>query len=162
LFEFMLIMAFCFIFSLLSIYQLTFLFTPSRQGLIYHYNAVLAEYFREKSETPLTYQRALLVTTITAVVYPFLYYPSILLMLTKFPRIFHPLHALTHFIAIYICTGNLESTPKVEFLLNNGAYLLISASLGHALVNALIIIHWNQTYVFTSNRSLEGILRRTR
>jgi len=147
------------VFTAMSACQLCMLFVCNSRDGISLVNAMLHCDYPTVRKAPWSYEITCIAISVTAVVYPFLYYPSIIISVTFLPEVFtrfnFELDNMGRMIAVLF--GNKSLANIVVIFLRYATYFHLATSLGHAVVNAMIILHWVCTYFFTTITILERL-----
>jgi len=135
-----------------------FTLLPQTQSLgISVMNSMLVDYSEARQSSSRFYELTCLTATIVALIFPFLYYPAVLGCSWYIPGVLVPLQHATGLVSMLICFGNERMAHVAALCCYYGYLTAISTSLGHAVVNTMVVFHWISTYLTTTNAVLQSL-----
>jgi hypothetical protein len=136
------------------------LFIPrTRNNLISVMNAVLFESFHYSHAVTVQYEIIHFITSFCGIFYPFIYFPSLILVSIYFPLALNTLLQGIDFAAVVIDLDDPHMTKQLSWMLRLFILAFISGALGHATVTSIITCLWFLTYSIRMTQSLEKLVK---
>jgi len=154
-FEFFFLIGVNFVWLILTSTQWFFIFPFTRTGGLNVLNSAFKMQFSILQQLPFGYELVCFIVVFATTVYPFFYFPLLLLLSIYFPGTFHLLrHGIKSSLSHYIENPEIASNTIHVCIL-----ILLSVALGHSCVSCSILCHWMFTFYFTANQTLQTMLR---
>jgi len=124
-------------------------------------NAALETAYQISKSFPLSFEMLCFLLCSSSFIYPIIYFPCIVLVTLYLPGAFLHLHKAIDFLVMGIIS-NAELVPFYGMVTRCVMYAMISAALGHAVVNCMVFLHWLFTYLFATTARVDDMLRQKR